>query len=67
MPRALTSLVSRLDLDEKAALLAGADLWSTVAVGRVGIPSVRVTDGPNGARGPALPGVSGTDLSLIHI
>ena len=61
MSRDLPALVARLDLDEKATLLAGADLWSTVAVGRVGIPSVRVTDGPNGARGPALPGVSGTD------
>ena len=55
MARDLDALVSQLDLDEKAALLAGADMWSTVAVERVGIPSVRVTDGPNGARGPALP------------
>lgn len=55
MARDLDALVATLDLDEKAALLAGADLWSTVAVPRVGLPSVRVTDGPNGARGPALP------------
>jgi beta-glucosidase len=59
MSRDLTSLVSQLDLDEKAALVAGADLWSTVAVERLGIPSVRVTDGPNGARGPMLPGAGG--------
>ncbi len=56
MGRDLHALVSQLELDEKAALLAGADLWSTVAVDRLGIPSVRVTDGPNGARGPNLPG-----------
>jgi beta-glucosidase len=31
-------------------------MWSTVAVERLGIPKVRVTDGPNGARGAALPG-----------
>ncbi len=55
MARDLAALVAQMDLDEKAALLAGADMWSTVAIERLGIPSVRVTDGPNGARGPALP------------
>ena len=54
MSRDLPALVARLDLDDKATLLAGADLWSTVALERVGIPAVRVTDGPNGARGPML-------------
>jgi beta-glucosidase len=49
-------LVAALTLDEKAALTAGADMWSTVAVERLGIPKVRVTDGPNGARGPWLRG-----------
>jgi beta-glucosidase len=56
MARDLVALVARMELDEKAALLAGADFWSTVAVERLGLPAVRVTDGPNGARGPALPG-----------
>ena len=55
MARDLAALVAQMDLDEKAAVLAGADMWSTVAIERLGIPSVRVTDGPNGARGPALP------------
>lgn len=40
-----------LTLDEKAALVAGADLWHTAAIPRLGIPSLRVSDGPNGARG----------------
>ena len=31
-------LLAELTLDEKAALTAGADLWSTVAVERLGIP-----------------------------
>ena len=48
-------LVAELTLEEKAALTAGEDFWSTVAVDRLGIPKVRVTDGPNGARGPSLP------------
>ncbi|UQU63059.1 glycoside hydrolase family 3 C-terminal domain-containing protein [Couchioplanes caeruleus] len=39
-----------LTLDEKAALLDGADFWRTQAVERLGIPSVMVTDGPHGLR-----------------
>jgi beta-glucosidase len=54
----IDGLVAALTLDEKAALLAGEDLWSTVAVERVGIPKISVTDGPNGARDPGIPGMS---------
>ena len=54
----IKALVAAMTLDEKASLTAGEDLWSTVAVERVGVPRVRVTDGPNGARGANLPGGS---------
>jgi beta-glucosidase len=54
--RELGALVAGLTLDEKAALTAGADNWSTAAVPRAGIPSVRMTDGPNGARGSSVLG-----------
>lgn len=50
-------LLEALTLDEKALLTAGADMWSTPAVERVGLPSIRVTDGPNGARGSSLLGL----------
>lgn len=40
-----------LTLDEQAALTAGVDLWHTAPVQRLGIKSLRVTDGPAGARG----------------
>src|SRR3712207_5047982 len=47
-------IADALTLDEKAALTAGRDSWSTAPVERLGVPSFRVTDGPNGARGLAL-------------
>ena len=40
-----------LTLDEKAVLTAGTDLWHTPAVERAGIPVIKMTDGPVGARG----------------
>ena len=65
MPRDIPGLVAELTLDEKAAFLAGEGLWSTVACERLGIPSVNVTDGPNGARGPGLPGEGGDGMSAF--
>ena len=54
MSRDVGALVASLTLDEKAVLTAGRDSWSTAPVQRAGIPAVRVTDGPNGARGSSL-------------
>jgi beta-glucosidase len=45
--------LARLGLDEKVSLLAGLDGWRTVPVPRVDIPSIKMSDGPNGARGNA--------------
>lgn len=47
----IDELLSQMTLDEKISMLAGADLWHSVAVPRLGIPQFKVTDGPNGARG----------------
>jgi beta-glucosidase len=57
--------VKELTLDEKAALTAGDDLWSTVGIDRLSIPKVRVSDGPNGARGASLPGESDTTAVCV--
>jgi len=57
------ALVAEMTLEEKTRLTAGADMWSTAAVERLGVPSIEVTDGPSGARGPVLPGQQ-TDPSL---
>ncbi|MCA9971307.1 MAG: glycoside hydrolase family 3 protein, partial [Anaerolineales bacterium] len=51
MNQNLDDLLAALTLPEKAALLAGADMWHTVPVPRLGIPVMKVSDGPNGVRG----------------
>lgn len=47
----IEATLAALTTAEKVALLAGRDLWSTVPIERLGVPSVRLTDGPNGVRG----------------
>ncbi len=50
-------ILAELNLDEKALLTAGDDMWSTPPIERLEIPRIRMTDGPNGARGAALLGI----------
>ncbi|MBC7879090.1 MAG: glycoside hydrolase family 3 C-terminal domain-containing protein [Anaerolineales bacterium] len=47
----IDDLISQMTLDEKISMLAGADLWHSVGIPRLGIPQFKTTDGPNGARG----------------
>ncbi len=44
-------LLRQMTLKEKVAMLAGTNTWYTVPVERLGIPSLKMSDGPNGARG----------------
>jgi beta-glucosidase len=47
----IKQLLQDMTVDEKVSLLSGEDFWSVPAVQRLGIGKLRVTDGPNGARG----------------
>ncbi|WP_062353460.1 beta-glucosidase family protein [Herbidospora yilanensis] len=41
-----------MDLDRKAALLGGQDMWTLPAAPEIGLPSLVTSDGPIGVRGP---------------
>ena len=49
-------LIGAMTLDEKASLTAGADMWYLPPVERLGIPALKVSDGPSGVRGDSLIG-----------
>ncbi|MEW6241657.1 MAG: glycoside hydrolase family 3 C-terminal domain-containing protein [Chloroflexota bacterium] len=46
----ISSLLSQLTLEEKAALVTGLNMWQTAAVERLGIPSIMMTNGPHGVQ-----------------
>jgi beta-glucosidase len=54
----VASLVDALTLDERCSLTAGSGPWHTVAVDRTGVPAVKMSDGPIGARGDGRSGES---------
>ena len=54
-----------MTLEEKCSLTVGADNWHTAAIARLGIPAVKMTDGPNGTRGETSGGLSLTPSVCI--
>lgn len=49
-------LVAQLSLEEKVGLLSGSDVWRTMPIERLGVPPIKVSDGPNGVRGDSTTG-----------
>src|SRR6516162_6060457 len=56
MPEAVERLLEQMTLDEKCSLTAGASLWYLPPVERVGLPALKVSDGPMGVRGDSFGG-----------
>lgn len=50
MIRDIKKIISEMTLEEKASLCSGLDFWHTKGVQRLGIPSIRMADGPHGLR-----------------
>jgi beta-glucosidase len=46
----IAATLASLSLDQKLSLLAGADLWQTVAYPERGVPALFLADGPHGLR-----------------
>jgi beta-glucosidase len=46
----IKSIISKMTLEEKAALCTGASHWTTTPVERLGVPEMVVSDGPHGVR-----------------
>ncbi len=56
MSERIEALLADMGLDDKVATVTGGDMWHTRENEKLGIPKMKVTDGPNGARGDGLMG-----------
>ena len=50
---AIEAKIRELTLDEKCLVVGGASSWRTHPCARLGVPPIRMSDGPNGVRGEA--------------
>ncbi len=62
----IDDILDRMTLEEQVSLLSGADFWTTVPIERLGVPKIKVTDGPNGARGAGSL-VAGVDAACFPV
>ncbi len=54
----INQLIEDLTLEEKVLLLSGFDAWQTSKIDRLGVPNIKMSDGPNGVRGDGNSGKS---------
>ena len=55
----IEALLERMDTTEKVALAAGSALWYSTPLPRLGMPALKLSDGPNGVRGDgSVPGMT---------
>ncbi len=54
----IDQIVSQLSLEEKVSLLSGFNSWYTNKIDRANVPSIKMSDGPNGIRGDSNSGKS---------
>src|SRR5207302_8447681 len=52
----MRELIEQMTLEEKVGVVSGADVWHNHPVERLGVPALKVSDGPNGARGESFSG-----------
>jgi len=62
MTKRVEDLLDQLTLEEQVSLLAGRNMWETVPIDRVGIPRLRVSDGPAGVRGTSFDGPASMNI-----
>ena len=56
MSKRIDELLAQMTTEEKVAMVTGGDMWHTRGIERLDVPKLKVTDGPNGARGDGLMG-----------
>ncbi|KAF3025533.1 hypothetical protein E8E14_009464 [Neopestalotiopsis sp. 37M] len=59
----VAALLAALTLEEKCQLLSGKNMWETANIDRLGIRSLKTTDGPAGVRGATW--IDGTHTTFI--
>lgn len=60
----LSSKLGLLSIEDKAAMTAGRDVWTVPGSELIGVPPLRMTDGPNGARGGAFAGEAARSICV---
>ena len=51
-------LLKELSIEEAVSVISGSDAWHSTGVDRLSLPRLKLTDGPNGARGNGSSGES---------